>query len=392
MLLALLLLRVVTFYQSKPEYLDNQTVTFTTTLLSEPQLGTKFQKFSTELPGGDRVSVTTSLYPNYHYGEELKISGRLKFVTLKNGSNFKVINFPKIEVNKANKNLFLKVTSGIRQKIISTFQKTLDPISSGLLLGIVFGIRENIEGKFLEDLRTSGVLHVVAASGMNVTMTGGFLSIISALFFRRQIAIFLSILGIIFYAILAGLEPSIIRASIMGILVFTAQILGKQSWSVVGLMTAAFVMLFIKPTLLFDIGFQLSFLATLGLIYIRLPIKESIFTEGFSTTIAAQIMTLPVILANFGTYSFWSVMTNTLVLWTIPFLMVLGGVAAILGLLFESLATPFLFLSLPLLLIFQNIVSFFASIGGVAKIESVSWSLIAGYYVLILAFLLRKNR
>ena len=138
------------------------------------------------------------------------------------------------------------------------FFQTLPSPSSSLLLGIIFGIKEQMPKDFTDNLRTSGVFHVIAASGMNVTLVAGFLSVFFAFFFKRQIAIGLSILGIIFYAILAGLEPSIIRASVMGILVFSAQILGRQTLAVNFLALTGFVMLFVDPSLIFDIGFQLS--------------------------------------------------------------------------------------------------------------------------------------
>src|SRR6266852_3979746 len=100
-------------------------------------------------------------------------------------------------------------------------------------------------------LRTSGVFHVIAASGMNVTLVGGFLTSLFTLFLRRQIALLLSILGILFYALLAGFEPSIIRASIMGILVLSSQIFGRQAWPTYALLLTGYIMLLFDPSLIF---------------------------------------------------------------------------------------------------------------------------------------------
>jgi competence protein ComEC len=209
------------------------------------------------------------------------------------------------------------------------------------------------------------------------------------MFLKRQVAIFLSILAIIFYALLAGFEPSIVRASIMGILVFSAQILGRQTLAINSLCLAGFGMLFLDPSLTSDVGFQLSFAATLGILYIK-PIfgkKKGIISE-LSTTIAAQISTLPILLANFGTYSVYSVLVNGLVLWTVPILMMVGGVGAIFGLILMPLGQIFIYLCYPLLLYFESVVNFFGNMGGVLTIQSFPWQFAVGYYCLLISFLL----
>lgn len=281
--------------------------------------------------------------------------------------------------------------SSIRQKIISFFNSNLSSNSSGLLLGIVFGIKEGIPSDFLKDLRQVGVMHVIAASGMNVTMVGGFLSSIFLLFLKRQLALTLSILGILVYAVLAGLEASIIRASIMGILVFTAYILGRQAWPLFGLILTGYLMLIFDPNLIFDIGFQLSYLATLSLLYLK-PVFKNPILDSFQTTIFAQIATLPVIIANFGIYSLWSVLVNGLVLWTVPSLMVIGGVSSILSFLIEPIAKLILLMSIPILIYFETVVKFFAGQGFVISFSSVNWAIIAGYYFLVISLILYNRK
>jgi len=172
---------------------------------------------------------------------------------------------------------------------------------------------------------------------------------------------------------LAGLEASIIRASIMGILVFSSQIMGRQSLAANGLFLAGFVMLFISPILISDIGFQLSFASTLGILSIK-PLP---------TTIAAQIATLPILLANFGTYSIYSILVNGLVLWTVPILMMVGGAGAIAGLILEPAGQLLIYLCYPLLLYFETIVNFFGKMGGIITIQTLSWQFIIGYYCLL---------
>jgi len=391
-LLLALSLRFLLFYQNQIEYFDGEEVKFEKDLLSQPQIYSKTQRIMVFLDNGQRVFIYTPLFPQFNYADKVNIAGTLNIRLLENGSRIYTMNFPKIEAVKYKQNPILAITGLIRQKVISIFESTLPNTASGLLLGIVFGIKEAIPRDFYETLRISGTLHVTAASGMNVTMVGGFLSTVFAQFLRRQIAVVLSIIGILFYAVLAGLEPSIVRASIMGILVFSSQILGRQNWAIYGLLLTGYFMLLVNPTLLRDVGFQLSFLATAGLIFFipLFPFNNKIWGSDLATTISAQIAVLPVLFSTFGTYSLWSIIANTLVLWSIPFLMILGGFGALIGLIFEPLASIFLYLSLPLLLYFERVVSIFASFGQM-NINITSWPFILGYYSLLTALILFLN-
>lgn len=390
--LILLALRFFFFYQNRPHLVDGQQISITTTLLSEPEIIGNFQRLYASIDGGERILILTSLFPQFHYGDTLAISGSLKYRVLRNGNIIITVYRPKVEAVKNKFNPILALTSSIRQKIISLFERTLPSTSSALLLGIVFGIKGSMPKQFLDDLRTSGVLHIIAASGMNVTITGGFLSSLFGFFFKRQVALVLSIFGILFYAVLSGLGASIIRASIMGILVFSAQILGRQRMASYGLLIAGYGMLFVSPNILKDVGFQLSFVATAGLLYIR-PLFEkkdkikkilnmSLVGEELVTTISAQIATLPILLANFGTYSIWSVVVNTLVLWTVPILMILGGIGAFFVVI-EPIGKLFLYFSLPLLVYFEWVVNAFAELWGKFHIENIPWEFIVGYYLIV---------
>lgn len=388
----LLGLRFFFFHRDQPRFEDGQKLTFETTFLSEPKSVGNLSRQTVNYKN-TQIFLTFARFPEFHYGDTVRIYGTLKRRVLDNKNVINTMYFPKIEAVEKDKNIVLAITTFIRQKVITLLQKTLPEPSSSLLLGITFGIKENMPESFMEDLRISGVLHVVAASGMNVTMIAGFLSSIFAFFLRRQIALLASIIGILFYALLAGLEPSIVRASIMGILVFTSQILGRQTLSVYGLFLAGFFMLFINPQALFDIGFQLSFLATLGLIYIR-PlfergekakkfIERSIIGEGIITTVSAQATTIPILLSNFGAYSLWSVLVNGLVLWIVPIVMVFGGIGAIIATVIEPLGQILVYFSLPFLLFFQILVSYFANLGGAVGVSKTPLPLIIGYYAIL---------
>ncbi|MBI2613467.1 MAG: ComEC/Rec2 family competence protein [Candidatus Levybacteria bacterium] len=391
LLLIILSFRFYFFYSNQHQFADKQQVSFETTILSQPQVFGSRQAFTANYQN-QKIRITTSRFPELNYGDFVRIFGRIS-----NQNNRVLMYFPKIEILKDKSFLggSLKAINRLREKMISLFSKTLPTPASSLLLGIIFGIKEQMPKDFSDNLKTSGVFHVIAASGMNVTLVGGFISTFCAFFLKRQIAIGLSILGIIFYAVLAGLEASIIRASIMGILVFSAQIIGRQTLAVNGLFLAGFIMLFIDPTLISDIGFQLSFAATLGLILIpkiRAIGEIRVIGDSINTTIAAQIATLPILLANFGTHSIYSVLVNGLVLWTVQILMVIGGIGALIGLVFMPLGQFVIYISYPLLIYFETIVQIFGKIGGIITLQSVPWQFIAGYYCLLTSILIVFKR
>lgn len=252
----ILLLKLFIFYQTKPVYKDNQSISFDSKVISVPKVYKTYQNFSVELPSGDRAFVKTEVYPEYFYQSKVLVSGNLKYRLLDNKATILTMDFPKIEFVKNRESSFLAVGYSIRQKIIIVFQRVLPKDLSSLMLGIVFGIKEDFSKDFLNDLRVSGVMHVIAASGMNVTMTGGFMLYLFSLFLKRQLAVVSSIVGILFYAFLASFEPSIVRASIMGIIAFSALILGKQQFSLYALFLTGFVMLFISPSFLLILVFS----------------------------------------------------------------------------------------------------------------------------------------
>ncbi len=401
-LLLLIAIRFYFLYQNTSNYTNGQFVSFEVTLLSEPQVLGNVQKFSASPNGKDTIFITIPAYPQFHYGDVVRISSTIKERLLTNKKVVLTMYFPKIESVKNNQNYVLALTSIIRQKITALFQKTLPATSASLLLGIVFGFKEPMEKSFMDNLRIAGVLHVIAASGMNVTMLGGFVSRLCMIFFRRQTALFVTIVAILFYATLAGLGSSIIRASIMGILAFSAQILGRQYLARYGIFLTGYTMLFLAPSLLFDIGFQLSFAATVGILVIpplflkkekiKRVIEKSVIGEDVLTTIAAQIATLPILFSNFGMYSAVSILVNGLVLWTIPVLMLLGSLGAVVGMVFAPLGQFFLYLALPFLLFFETIVRFFGSMQFGITLNTFPFSFVMAYYLFLFALVLWQEK
>jgi competence protein ComEC len=244
----------------------------------------------------------------------------------------------------------------IRQEIISFYRASLAEPHASLVAGVVLGSKSEVPESFWNALKASGTAHVVVASGMNVTLVAGFLVSFLILFVPRYKACVFALLGIWLYAVLCGFDAPIIRAAIMGSIAFVAVALGKLSFAWRGLIISAVVMLIIKPQWIFDLGFILSFAATASLMVfgnafrsliekLRLP---KAIGEGLYTSLAAQIFVLPILYFTFGYVSIWSPIINMLVLWTIPYITVLGMIAAIIALIFSPLAVPILYLAYPL--------------------------------------------
>lgn len=305
---------------------------------------------------------------------------------------FFYINPPKIE--SLSKNVIRETTifTQIKENTRKQYLTVLNRDQADLLMGIVFG--EDISFEAKKKFIATGVIHVVAASGMNVSMLTAILLAFLAAFLKRQYALGLTSLIIIFYAGLADFQPSIVRAAIMALFALGAQILGRQNTSIYALFLAAFFMVFIHPGVITSISFQLSFTSTLGIILIDPILKsgflKSAFFDDFRTTLAAQIATTPFLLFLFGTYSAIAIFVNILVLWTIPPLMLLGMMSAILGFVMPIIASIVIYLSMPLLSYFIYIVEIAGS-----YITSISLkipiTIVIGYYLILLAVIIKLS-
>ncbi len=278
-----------------------------------------------------------------------------------------------------------------KERINSSFIQTLPKDESALLLGIVFGEKGTFNRDYLDSIRKTGVLHVIAASGMNVTMTAGVIFAVLAYFLRRTHALIFASLAIVLYTALANFEESIVRASIMAIFAYGAGLLGRQNTALFALVLAIFLMIFYDPSIIGKIGFQLSVTATAGIILLDPIFKKlgkNIFFEDFRTTLSAQISTVPILIFYFSTYSPISIISNLLILWTVPPLMIMGILASIISLISSTLAAPILWLCLPLLLYFKWIVLFLNKYAIEFETQNIPMTLILGYYFLALAVVL----
>jgi ComEC/Rec2-related protein len=235
----------------------------------------------------------------------------------------------------------------LRGKWVVILEKTLPEPMSSLAAGILLGVKSEMSQGFYEHLVATGTLHIVAASGFNVSIIATVLMSLLSRVLSRGVAIFFGIIGVILYALVAGGSASVVRAGIMGILTLIVYYFGRPAEAKRLLWVTGICMLFFDPLLIVNIGFQLSFAATAGILYIEPWIEKCSGTRRFLKdylypTLAATFATLPIILWHFGRVSFISPLVNMLVLPLVPLVMLLTSLILVGG----QLAAYFAYLPL----------------------------------------------
>lgn len=391
----------------------------------EPEIRDSSQKIKVKI-NDSAVLVTTNRYPEYQYLDKIKLSGKLETPMETEDFSYKnyllkdhiysVMYFPKIsalggpasggESDKVNPNITQKIYSGIlwmKQKMRRNIQNDFLPPQSSVLQGIILGDKNAISQDIKDKFKITGVSHIIAVSGTHVVILSSILmSFLLFLGLWRRQAFCVAVIFICVYVVLVGLPSSGVRAGIMGIIYLSGQTLGRQTMSSRVIVLAAGIMLLFNPLYLFyDIGFQLSFMAVLGLIYLeplirvfikfliskffrtRISDKHESAIMMLSATIAAQIFTLPIIVYNFGNISFVSPFTNLLILPIVYYLMLFGFLSSLAGLIWSSLGW---LLSVPcyfLMVYFLWVVDVFSKPWAYKIVSNVSWVWLVVSYFLI---------
>jgi len=321
-----------------------------------------------------KVLVTTSKYPEYKYGDVVRVEGVLEDPGEFEDFNYRgylakdgiysVSYFPKIELVEEGKgNVFYSKILDFKEKLRGVIEQNLSPPHSSILSALLLGDKRQISEDWKEKLNLAGLRHITAVSGMHVAILTVILMNLFLGFglWKRQ-AILLSLFLVTLFVIITGLQASALRAGIMGGLFLAGQYFGRSGFSSRIIITAAFFMLLANPLLLrYDVGFQLSFLAMMGIIYLG-PIFQKWFRRIpeflqlrsiVAMTFSAQVFTLPLLIYNFGYFSLVSPLTNVLVVPLLPFLMGLGFIFVLLGVVFQPLGWV---LSLPVWLLLDYLV------------------------------------
>jgi competence protein ComEC len=218
---------------------------------------------------------------------------------------------------------------------VSTYTAILNQLlpepHAGLLNGILFGTKAALSRELYDALVATGTLHIVALSGMNITILESIIAKSLGYVLNKRVTSILTILLIIGFIWFVGLSPSVIRAGIMGSMALIAVVFGRQKWSIFFFTATCAVMLLMHPAWALDLSFQLSAGATLGIILFGPRVQKNIVVDTLWVTLAAQIFTIPLILFTFRRISLISPLTNVLIGWIIQPLTAIGFIVAILG-------------------------------------------------------------
>ena len=422
---------------------ENQPVKIIGRVTKQPYL-----KGSYQIINMGPVLIRTNRFSGYFYGDKLVVVGGFKKQVINPFLTQYFAFFPTIQKIEEGQNLvsqknFIRLLLKTRGQIEQNLNQLLPEPQASLLLGIVFGVKSQMPENFWQNLRKTGTLHLVVASGQNVVMVTGFLINSLVWFSKRRGAILITFLGIIIYVLMVGAEAPAVRAGLMAMMIFMGQLLGREGNQGKFLLLTAMVMLLISPLILFDIGFQLSFAATAGIIWLYPLLKNQtlrsparnfsstsdslakshtllnrvigarkmkshkiwqasrflsfvfflpLFGEGLLVTISAQLATLPILLVNFGQFSWLSPLTNSLILPTIPVIMALGIFLSVLSFISKFLSQVLAWFIWPFLTWFVKVVDFFGQLPiGNWEVGGISRWWMVGYYFLLVIILWRLN-
>ncbi len=321
----------------------------------------------TELQVEGLVLVKADRHPQRDYGDRVQVKGLLETPPVFEEFSYQeylarqnihsLISRAEVTLLAENQaNPFLYHLFTFKRCAQSTIASILPEPQAALLTGILLGVETGIPVDLMDDFSATGTTHIIAISGFNITIIAGIFAALSQQLFGKRRAVWIAIAGVAVYTIFVGASAAVVRAAAMGIIYLWACYLGRATYALASLAAAAFLMTLLDPNVLWDVGFQLSFVATLGLVFYTDLLERTferalarftsaaraqkvvgLINEALIVTLAAQITTIPIILYYFGRLSLVTLLTNFLILPVQSWVMIWGGIATLLGLVVRPL-------------------------------------------------------
>ena len=349
-----------------------------------------------------RVLVRVDRYQDWAYGDRVVARGDLRPVDPSSGywaeylgrqGIYHTLEYPGMQlVERPGQPDLRRLIDDLRNRLDSVCASLMPEPQASLLAGILVGSRATMPPEFRDALNVTSTSHIVAVSGFNVTLLAAAAQLVALRFLSRRKATLLSILVVWSYALLTGLPPSATRAALMATMALAAVLAGRGGDALSFLCFSGALMTALDPLVLYDLGFQLSFLATAGLVMLEPVLRRLMgrlpawLSGSLSVTMAAQLATLPVLISNFQLVSLVSPLSNLLIAPVLPSLMGLGGATVILGAVFPpvgDLLAPVTWLHLTYLV---EVIRWTARLPGASVATgSLGFAPVLLYYLLLLS-------
>ncbi len=303
----------------------------------------------------------------YNYGDRLQLQGKLQTPPenedfsyrdyLANQGIYSYLSYPSMTLVQARQgNPLMAGLYAFKQKAVEEVYALFPDPEASLLAGILLGEQAGISAELQEAFRLTGTSHIIVISGFNITIIAGMFTFMFSRLLGRYKGSVAAAIGIILYTLLVGANAAVVRAAILGLLTLLGHLIGRRQAGLNSLTFVAGVMAIITPTVLWDVSFQLSFAATLGIMLYAEPLTEWFVktvsriippdkaeklagpvSEYFLLTLAAQLTTLPLMVYYFKRLSLTALIANPLILPAQPAVEIIGGLAVLTGLIFRPL-------------------------------------------------------
>jgi competence protein ComEC len=420
-LLSIALVRFLYSIPTPPSgYFDNlgKAVSFHGVVVDQPDVRVNNQRLIVN-PGNTDINilVVANLDTQVEYGDEIYVKGKLEtpenFTTdtgkefnyeryLSNRDIYYIVQYSDIQIiSHDNGSSIKKYLFKLKNNFIENINLAIGHPNSDLANGLILGVKGNFSEKIRNDFVTTGTIHIVALSGYNVTIVANSVVKVFSLIFSMGLSLGLGIFIIILFVVMAGSGASAVRAGVMAIIALFGRISGRNYDASRALVIAGLCMFAYDPRVVTDISFQLSFVATFGILHITprvvswvlwIPARFGI-REISATTIAAQIAVLPLLLYTSGVLSFVSFPANVLILPFIPMAMLFSFISGLSGFVGIGISSLFGSISNIILSYLLKVIQVFASLP-FASITIYKFSLlllIVSYILIFIWVFKRKN-
>ncbi len=367
------------------------------------------------VPTSGLVLVQAPASASVHYGDQITATGSLVYPSVSDSFSyrdylarsgvFSIMPDASVEVKAVGGgNPLLRVLLDLKERARQVISRSLPEPSAGLLSGILLGDTRSLSPELSDAFSAVGASHIIAISGFNMAVLSGVvMGLLGRFKVRLRVAAVIGLTVIGVYTVFVGASPSVVRAAIMSSMLVIGTVLKRKSYVPTSLAFVAVVLSLFSPTVLWDVGFQLSLFATLGLALFATPLTTyfnaglsrlfprktaatvgDFLTEPLIVSIAAQVMSLPLILLYFGRLSLVSLAVNLLVIPVQSALMVIGLAATLVGLFVFPVAQFFFWLDMLLLGWTIAIVRAFATLPFAQIAVQVDPRVISLFYIVVL--------